>query len=50
MNYEDAILAMQESETDDCTSCEYKTHCNNQCMEIHEGRRLEDIYIWEVAL
>ena len=35
MDYEEMILARQESEADDCTDCEYKENCHNQCMEIH---------------
>ena len=32
-SYEDKILTMQESIADDCTDCEYKTCCRNQCTE-----------------
>ena len=35
IDYEEMILARQESEADDCTDCEYKGNCHNQCMEIH---------------
>ena len=35
MDYEEMILARQESEADDCTDCEYKGNCHNQCMEIN---------------
>lgn len=33
-DYEDKILSYQESETDECDSCEYKQNCRSQCMEI----------------
>lgn len=33
-DYEDQILSYQESETDECGSCEYKQNCRSQCMEI----------------
>lgn len=34
-DYEELILAMQESEADDCKTCSYKgRNCHNQCMEI----------------
>lgn len=35
MDYEEMILARQESEADDCTDCEYKENCHNQCMEVN---------------
>lgn len=35
MDYEEMILARQESEVDDCTDCKYKENCHNQCMRIH---------------
>lgn len=36
-DYEDMILAYQESEEDECFGCLYKgTNCNNQCMRIEE--------------
>ena len=35
-DHEDLILARQESEADDCTTCEYRTRCRNQCMETEE--------------
>ena len=36
-DYEDMILACQESEEDECSGCLYKgTKCNNQCMRIEE--------------
>ena len=34
MDYEEMILARQESEADDCAGCEYKENCHNQCMKI----------------
>lgn len=34
-DYEGLILARQESESDECTTCPYKgMECENQCMEI----------------
>lgn len=34
-DYEEMILAEQESEEDDCKACPYKgTKCRNQCMEV----------------
>lgn len=33
-DYEDKILLYQESETDECGSCEYKQNCRSQCMKI----------------
>lgn len=33
---EERILAMQESEEDDCTYCPHKNNCRNQCSEITE--------------
>ena len=44
MDYENMILARQDSEADDCTRCPYKGHYDNQCMRIEYGRKLEDIY------
>lgn len=35
MGYEEMILARQENEADECTDCECKVNCHNQCMEIH---------------
>ena len=36
-DYEDMILACQESEEDECFGCLYKGNsCNNQCMRIEE--------------
>ena len=29
MDYEEMILARQESEADECTDCEYKGNCHN---------------------
>lgn len=43
-DYEMAILQMQESEEDDCKHCDKKGKCNNECEEIVECRRLEDVY------
>lgn len=35
-SYEDAILNAQESESDCCRDCAYKsTTCHNQCMQLH---------------
>lgn len=36
-DYEEKILARQESEADDCIDCSYKgvTTCRNQCMKEH---------------
>lgn len=34
-SYEDAILECQESERDDCATCECKQNCKNQCMGIY---------------
>ena len=36
-SYEDAILECQESEREDCATCEFACaeKCKNQCMEIH---------------
>jgi hypothetical protein len=34
MDWEELILARQESEADDCTNCPYKGEkCRNQCTE-----------------
>lgn len=34
-SWEEAILIQQESEKDECTTCQYKgKKCKNQCMEI----------------
>ena len=36
-DYEDMILAYQESEANECSKCFYKgSNCNNQCMCIEE--------------
>ena len=35
-DYENAILEQQESDSDDCATCEYKCNCCSQCMEITE--------------
>ena len=37
-DYENAILARQEHNGDDCLSCEFAGigTCNNQCMEVEE--------------
>lgn len=38
MDWEEKILAMQESESDDCKNCEFSAengkYCRGQCMEI----------------
>ena len=38
MDYEELILAMAESEGDDCKSCPYAgiETCKNQCLEVVE--------------
>lgn len=35
-SWEDVILERQESEAEDCSDCEYKEKCRNQCMEIQK--------------
>ena len=35
-SWEDVILERQESEAEDCSDCEYKGKCRNQCMEIQK--------------
>lgn len=49
-DYEEAILAKQESEADDCTNCPYKHNCDNQCLQSNllkeeELRQLETIRV-----
>ena len=45
IDYEYMILQQQESESDECRTCPNKgSNCRNQCMEIHEGPRLEEVY------
>lgn len=36
MSYEDAILNRQESETDECKTCEFLGVCTGQCNEVKE--------------
>ena len=43
-DYEDLILARQENEEDECSSCEFKNKCRQQCMEIVEGRSIFEVY------
>lgn len=35
-SWEDAILERQESDAEDCSKCDYKWECKNQCMEIQK--------------
>ena len=44
IDYEYMILDYQETESDDCTHCEHKKDCRNQCMQIVYGRPIEEIY------
>lgn len=44
MDYEEMILARQDSEMDDCKICEYRQHCKNQCEQIHSNQPLEEVY------
>lgn len=45
-DYEELILARQDDEeTDDCFHCKYAgDKCHGECMQIIEGRKLEEIY------
>ena len=48
-DYEYAILARQDNEADQCSTCEYNPHrtgrpCCGQCEEVHEGRPIEEVY------
>lgn len=37
MDYEELILENQESENDECSTCQYKgSKCHNQCMRIEK--------------
>ena len=44
IDYEEKILARQETNGDSCRNCEHKTNCKNQCEKITYGRRIEEIY------
>lgn len=33
MDYEEIILIIQDSESCECATCEYKDNCKSQCME-----------------
>ncbi len=43
-DYEELILARQDSDYDECCDCEYRGHCNSECMKEVEGRPLEEVY------
>ena len=36
MNYEELILARQEEEIDECSTCPHRGKCANQCNEVTE--------------
>lgn len=43
-DYEELILARQDSDYDECCDCEYRKECRSQCEEIVCGRPLEEVY------
>lgn len=44
IDYEWIILQSAESEADECSHCEFKGYCHQECMEIVEGRPITEVY------